>query len=235
MRWESELIPIISNSKKELGRYNKVATEVSSGYGVADLVFFDFNQAVVDERVRQGLSPIEHINLLRILLELQKYRQNQSVSITTLRKKTPSLRKDLVTFLIDNNFLIAERNNTGVSSYRKGFNYQNGLQEVVAIEAKLKNWRRGLYQAYRYRCYADKSYLAVYTKAINAPLRHRQEFKKFNVGLIEVVNDNIKVHIEPQKEKHTNSFIKALAYENLLASQENLFPHVKKIPSLITI
>ena len=235
VRWESELIPILSNARQQLGGYNEVAVEVSSGYGIADLVFFEFNKAVVDERVRKGLNPIDQANLLRVLVELQRYGKNQSISVTMLRKKAPFLKTSLVTYLVENNFLVPDSSNSQKGYFKKGSEYQNGLQEVVAIEAKLKDWKRGLFQAYRYRSYADKSYLAVYTKAINAPLKNIEEFKKFNVGLIEVADDGIKVHYRPKKEKKADRLMKAIAYENILALQEDLFPDFQEITPLIAV
>jgi len=34
-------------------------------------------------------------------------------------------------------------------------------KEIIAIEAKLKNWRRGIAQANRYKTFANKTYLAI--------------------------------------------------------------------------
>lgn len=235
VRWESELIPILSQAKAQLAGGQEAAIELPSGYGVADLVFFDLDKTVLKERVREGIAPIDQATLLHVLIELQHFRKNQSVSITMLRKKAPLLKNSAITYLIDNNFLIPVGNDKLNRQFKKGNNYKNGLGEVVAIEAKLKDWKRGMFQAYRYRSYADKSFLAVYTKSINAPLKNISQFKKFNVGLIEVGDDFVKVHYRPKKEQQSDQFIKAIAYENLLSLQEDLFPDVKKVPGLISI
>lgn len=229
---ESELIPIISGARHQLKGGKGVAVEVSSGYGIADLVFFEFNQKVVDQRVRNGINPIDGGNLLRIIIELQKYSKNETISITSLRRVTSSIKEEMITYLIDNNFLIREAGSS--KSFRKGLDYENGLKDVVAIEAKLKDWKRGLYQAYRYRSYADRSYLAVYTKYINAPLKNMEQFRKYNVGLIEVGEDGVKVHFEPKKEASSDKFMKAVAYENLLRIHKGIFPGNKEVSGLVS-
>lgn len=233
VRWESELIPILSNAGQQIGGGKKAAVEIASGYGVADLVFYDLNSDIVEERVQKHLNPIDQANLLRILVDLQTYSTDDTISLTMMRKKNPHLKNELVTYLVDNNFLIPDDSEEGL--FKKGTDYKNGLQEVVAIEAKLKDWKRGLYQAYRYRSYADKSYLAVYAKSINAPLKHLDEFKKFNVGLIEVAETYVKIHYRPKKEKKLDGFMKAVAYENILASEKDLFPNGQEVPSLIGV
>ena len=55
-------------------------------------------------------------------------------------------------------------------------------KELIAIEAKLNDWKRGFYQANRYKAFADKTYLAVPPKIsdlVEIPL-----LKKHGVGLI---------------------------------------------------
>ena len=235
VRWESELIPILSGAKSKLKAGHEEAVEVASGYGIADLVFFDFNESVVNERIKQNLNPIEHANLIRILIELDHYSENESINITLLKKTTPFLKDEIITYLVKNHFLVKQQEGDGKPIFKKGVSYRNGLEDVIAIEAKLKDWKRGLYQAYRYRFYADKSYLAIYTKAIATPLKNLDEFKKYNVGLIEVKDSGIKVHFNPKKEKNLDPYTKAVAYERLLGLQKGLFPGDQEVTGLIPV
>lgn len=78
------------------------------------------------------------------------------------------------------------------SKYSERFNF-------VAIEVKIKDWQQGLYQAYRYNSFAEKSYLALYEKycrGVDIDL-----FKKYNVGLISFNETGIKVLNKPKKNK----------------------------------
>lgn len=235
VRWESELIPILSGAKSKLKGGHKEAVEVASGYGVADLVFFEFNKNIVNERIKQRLNPIEQANLIRLLIELEHYAKDESINITALKKSAPFLKEEVITYLVEHNFLVKNYDEKNKLSFKKGISYQNGLEGVIAIEAKLKDWKRGLYQAYRYRSYADKSYLAIYTKSIATPLRNIDEFKKYNVGLIEVMDTGVKVHFNPKKEKRADAYTKAVAYESLLSLQKDFFPDTQEITGLVTV
>jgi hypothetical protein len=55
-------------------------------------------------------------------------------------------------------------------------------KEVVAVEAKLKDWKRGFYQANRYKAFADKVYVAIPPQAEH--LVNKKILRDFNVGLI---------------------------------------------------
>lgn len=78
--------------------------------------------------------------------------------------------------------------------YHQKFNF-------VAIEVKIKDWQQGLYQAYRYNSFAEKSYLALYEKYcrdVDISL-----FKKNNVGLISFNENGITVLNKPKTNKFT--------------------------------
>lgn len=72
-----------------------------------------------------------------------------------------------------------------------GDHFDTRKTKYVAIEVKIKDWRQGLYQAWRYNTFAERSYLALYSefaKDIDIKL-----FKMYNVGLI--VFDENKIDI----------------------------------------
>lgn len=84
-------------------------------------------------------------------------------------------------------------------------------EEIISIEAKLKNWKRALIQAYKYRCFSKKSYVYMDDEYIEAPLENIDEFKKFNIGLAGVSNEKIKIYYEPEEMEpfSKNLYIKA--------------------------
>lgn len=232
VRWESELIPTISSNKALLGDFDEVAFEIPSGYGIADVVFYSLDESAINNRLSDNRWPIDETNVLRILLCLKSVGIDESVSITTLRQWMPNLKHDVLSYLIENGYLLQDDTN---ETYKPGVKYQNGLRQSVAIEAKLKDWKRGLFQAYRYRRYADKSYLAVYTKHINPPLKNIDQFKKYNVGLIEVTDETLHVHFHPMKQNEADDFMKAVAYENLLALRMNVSPAIEETAHTVTV
>lgn len=80
-------------------------------------------------------------------------------------------------------------------------------REIICIEAKLKNWKRALIQAYRYRSFSEKSYVYMDNDFIKAPLDNIDEFKRFNIGLAGVSDEKINIYYEP---KETKPFSKVL-------------------------
>ncbi len=69
----------------------------------------------------------------------------------------------------------------------------------IAIEVKVKDWKQGLYQAWRYNAFAEKSYLALYRKhAKNVDL---ELFRQYNVGLIIFDETSIEVLNTPRHSK----------------------------------
>ena len=96
---------------------------------------------------------------------------------------------------------------------------------MVAIEAKLSNWKRGLYQAYRYKEYANKSYVALHSDYIHRARKHIQDFERYNVGLVEVKDNDIEIIFEPKKEELKGNIYSALVYEDLLMRSEYFSPY----------
>lgn len=72
-------------------------------------------------------------------------------------------------------------------------------KNIVAIEAKLSDWKAGLEQAYRYKNYADEVYVAIssdFLKNVN-----KSKFKELNIGLMSVSNSKLTISIRAKKEK----------------------------------
>ncbi len=215
-----------------LGDFEEVAFEIPSGYGIADVVFYTLDESAINSRLSDNHRPIDETNILRILLGLKSVGADETVSITTLKQWMPSLKNDVLSYLVDNGYLLQDE---ASETYKPGVRYHNGLRQSVAIEAKLKDWKRGLFQAYRYRRYADKSYLAVYSKHINPPLKNIDQFKKYNVGLIEVTDETLHIHFHPIKQNEADEFMKAVAYENLLALRMGGSPAIEETAHAVTV
>lgn len=57
------------------------------------------------------------------------------------------------------------------------------VRDVVAIEAKLRDWRRALVQAYRYIQFASQSWVLLDAKQANGALRNLDAFQTAGIGL----------------------------------------------------
>jgi len=85
-----------------------------------------------------------------------------------------------------------------------------------AFEAKLCNWNRALEQAFRYKAFANKSYVIMDHDKIKPALCNSEKFSRANIGLLSIddsgkVHTHYKPHLElpysPQlHEKFTNEF-----------------------------
>lgn len=71
-------------------------------------------------------------------------------------------------------------------------------KKIITIEVKLKNWKRALQQAYKYRSFSDIAFICMDAKNINPALANIELFKKSNIGLISINEKNeVKIHYEP--------------------------------------
>lgn len=85
-------------------------------------------------------------------------------------------------------------------------NKKNGRIRSLAFEMKLSNWKRALIQAYRYRAFAERTFVVLDHSKISPAKKHIEKFKKSKVGLISVDNaGNIVIHYFPNKEKPYSS------------------------------
>lgn len=86
---------------------------------------------------------------------------------------------------------------------------------LTAIEAKLKDWRKGLAQVSRYRYFANRALLVLPPAAANAALPFLAVFKKLGVGLWEfdMGTGKITKHTTPRETVPLNSQAHARALE----------------------
>lgn len=59
-------------------------------------------------------------------------------------------------------------------------------KKIITIELKLKNWKRALAQAYKYKSFSDVSYVCMDDSNIDSVLKHLDMFEKYNIGLITI-------------------------------------------------
>jgi len=190
--------------------------EVGVGYGIADLVLFKPNK----QKILKRLSHAQHTRLLsenyfKVLsvitdsetkkkpTSLRSIEKNVSVSSQTLRYKIlPKLKDCGYVKEVDNGY------------YLKVNGWLPIGKELIAIEAKLHDWKKGLQQAIRYKAFANRVYLAVPSNiAKNA---QRALLEKHGVGLISfdpesgkkkvIVNAPIRKPNNPHKRDYASEY-----------------------------
>jgi hypothetical protein len=185
-QYEKDMIPVLR--KGLCYKYNTeyFIEEFASGLGIADLVF------TTEINKREMV-----LNDFEAMFYLNEYfnKKNKKIVIEDLIK-TYSLKKNKTYLAIK--FL----NCLGlIKEYEEGKYFITDLFTpstiaLYSIEAKIKDWKKGLFQAIRYKTYSHKTFLAISQEFV-----HRVDqnlLLENNVGLISVDPDNIKVILDPQ-------------------------------------
>lgn len=72
------------------------------------------------------------------------------------------------------------------------------IRRSHAFELKLSNWQRSLVQAYRYRAFANLSYVLIDDDRKNPALKNIERFKRSNIGLLSINQRGvILIHHQP--------------------------------------
>lgn len=85
--------------------------------------------------------------------------------------------------------------------------------EIVAIEFKLKNWKKALQQAFRYRNFSCESYVFLDSAFISSAVKNIEEFERFNIGLCGVTEDGIESYFKPNRKVPFSNDMIRKAYE----------------------
>lgn len=86
--------------------------------------------------------------------------------------------------------------------------------DIVAFEAKLKNWRRAFLQAYKNTAYASRSYVLLPPAAAKRALAEREEFEFRGIGLCSFDGKKIQILISAGKHEPLLSWLQARAHEH---------------------
>lgn len=159
-------------------------TEIGVGYGIADLVLVQFNDdnCAIRKHNKQ-YQPLLKELYFRTLKYIPDFNNgSKPIELNRLIEKT-KLSKALLKYQVLREL---EKNAFIVQKYTNCYFKINGwvpiAKRVIAVEAKIKDWRRGFYQANRYKSFADKVYLAVPPQISH--LVDSELLKKHNVGLL---------------------------------------------------
>ena len=96
---------------------------------------------------------------------------------------------------------------------------------IIAIEVKISDWENGLYQAWRYNNFAEKSFLAIYK-----PYAHKvkiEEFEDNNVGLIVFDETTVSIVRQPKINRFRNNTYEMEVREKIwdnLSNTQSILP-----------
>lgn len=150
-----------------------VLQEVNLGFGIADIVIIVHNSCSIDNTMhldKNDVSIYKQIesNITTSVAEL--------VASTGLRKQT--------TLSSLNKLEALEHIESSDGLFRIKNSYAYTISHSIAIEAKLKDWKRALKQAYRYKWFASSSYVLIDEANLGPAKKNVAEFHAMGVGLM---------------------------------------------------
>ncbi len=202
MRFEKEMIPLINDFIISKLGFEQIKNEFNSGYGIADIIgikkkpdpsFYSFN-SVYEAGVISKIHKRKWISLSEI----------KQFSIYSEKY----LKYNLLNKFVENGFLDRNKN-----YYKRLKNIPKTYNPIIAIEAKLSNWKMAFSQALRYKKYADYSYIAILEKVTNKI--DIELFKENNIGILSVKNSQIKVFLKANKNSEKDIFYSLFAASSL--------------------
>lgn len=117
-------------------------------------------------------------------------------------------------------------------SYIREFDYSSGRTdvlalslsgEVIAFEAKLKNWRKAIHQAWRNTSFVNRTYVVLPRDCALSAKKHQNEFLERGVGLCIVDSDRIEIVIESEVTEPVIPWLHTKARKMLSADESRSF------------
>lgn len=108
---------------------------------------------------------------------------------------------------------------------------EKNLKYIISIELKLKDWNRGMAQAFRYKNFSNEVYLVLDEAHISPALKQIKDFERYNIGLATFdTNSKFKIYYEPLPEKPHSSF-----YTFNLVNELTLKSKIKKTDKILKL
>lgn len=221
------MIPVIKQNfldkianKSTIQANYSIGEEFRSQYGIPDLLFYNFDNKVLSKRKENNIEPVLSKDILKTLLLIQnKKKITLSFLLENLPLNKEAIKHKVIKYLLDKNYL--NKSSSDCESFWVGDNtYESCMHNMFAVEAKVSSWKRGFYQAYRYKWFSNYSFLALHSRFVNPAKENINLFTKYNVGLMSVDTDKNTVSLihKPKKEHPYSGEIAALTFEKLFAN-----------------
>ncbi|CCH47859.1 conserved protein of unknown function [Pseudodesulfovibrio piezophilus C1TLV30] len=184
-----------------------VLDEVNLGYGIADLVITQYLPP--KPLMRNNFFSNLHITILELLKNVR------SATLPCIEDKTRASKRSInrcVEALIEDAYVSLESD-----VVRLEREYYCSIKNTIAIEAKLKNWKRALNQAYRYKSFSNESYVCLPVSNSRPALNNLHLFKQMEVGLLTLRDcGDLDIIYAPPSEQPISSKMNMLLNEQVL-------------------
>jgi hypothetical protein len=172
---ELELVDEFETFLNRIGKKNtRIEREFNCGFGIADAVIFKY----INEREHLKLSKLspEWTYTLKVL----PYRRNFDLrELQILSGASISSCKKAISNFISSGYCEKKSSN----KFIKIFQPKPCISSSVAVEAKLRDWKKALYQASRYKTFSNQSWVLMDNKFSKSAIKNVAEFEKRNIGL----------------------------------------------------
>lgn len=177
-----------------------VYTELNSSNGIADIVY-------AKPRNNSGFSQaLKHVApqwayVLKALPYRKIFTTTRFIELTGVSKQTAN---SVINTFIEAGFC---KKGSQPNTWIKSRQPKPYASQIVAIEAKLSNWKRALEQAYRYLEYASESWVLLDSARASGARKNIEQFKKLNIGFITLEKSgNKKILFRPQKRSPKSNY-----------------------------
>lgn len=193
---ERELVQTLKSNYKIICNWNikksqtNILEEVNLGFGIADLVISKISK---NQPTAASLTSFD-ILIYKIIETDSNVSMELLKSIT--KAKESQIKKSLEMLMVES---YVDHKDT---FFQINKSYKSITEKTIAIEAKLKNWKRALDQAYRYKWFATQSYVVLDSKHVLPAHKNIEQFMKLNVGLAEINSNGVlKILFKPSEQK----------------------------------
>lgn len=198
---EQELVDTFSRvvSKKEKVTNLKWVHELESSNGIADIVLFQLRKDWDNDTNLKSIPP-RWTFALRSLPYRKSFNLDYFCSFSRVSKSTA--KNILKTYEFSGYCVKGKKENCWVKIKQPKI----PTNKIIAIEAKLKDWKRAIKQAYRYQDFANESWVLMEEKHIKPAINNLARFRRLNIGLSSISFDGkIRVVNEPESRNPRSS------------------------------
>jgi len=171
-----------------------VRREVSVGGCIPDLICIHFNNFPFEQQWPKPWT-YEHAYIMWLL------RQHCQLSVDSMASFSFQLADRLspvIKDLVKHNLLVEDE----YANFTLSTHIMDLQVEVVAIEAKLKLWKKALHQAERYKQFSNRAFVAMDADAAPRDPFDTQVFREKGIGLCAVSPGEIEWIVHPKKWTH---------------------------------
>jgi len=175
---ENQLVELFEAVAPILNKGFESVLEFESSNGIADIAFYKLRK---DWQSNSKLGEI-HPRWVYALTQLP-YRKKFSTSEFA---KLTGVTKQTVLNVLKSYESAGYCEKTSPSDWIKNKQPKLVANKVYAVEAKLKDWKRALKQAFRYKDYANRSWVVMDERNINPARKNLSMFQTLGVGLASI-------------------------------------------------